>query len=213
MDKTPTIPLFPLGAVLLPGNALPLHIFEERYKRLVRRCIDERREFGIVHADGAALRGKGCTARCVGVLNQAEDGRFDVLCSGNRRFEILDRRDEGDELRAAVRFFDDEPEPAVLVNGLAMAAIELIEDLAAQAGARMDRAALHRMSPQALSFVLANTELFSADQRQELLEATLCSRRLEAVAESARRALARMASNRRLRGLLGARGELSHLLN
>ncbi len=101
------LPLFPLGTVLFPGVLLPLHVFEERYRRLVRDLLvapHEERAFGVVAiregrevgADGVrALHAVGCVAR----LHRAEpyaDGRFDVVTTGAQRFRL----DALDETRA-----------------------------------------------------------------------------------------------------------------
>jgi len=48
MSNNRVIPLFPLGIVALPGVPIPLHIFEERYKRMVGECLEQDRPFGIV---------------------------------------------------------------------------------------------------------------------------------------------------------------------
>jgi len=96
------IPLFPLGTVLFPGVVLPLHIFEPRYRSLVRMLMqlpdDDPREFGVVGIrqgwevgeDGVqALYDVGCTAE----LRQArtfEDGTFDIVTVGRRRFRLLE---------------------------------------------------------------------------------------------------------------------------
>ena len=99
------LPLFPLGAVLFPGLVMPLHIFEERYRRLVGdlldRPADEPRRFGVVAIElghevgpGAARRlaSVGCTAEVHGVTRY-EDGRYDLICTGAERFRV-DRVDE-----------------------------------------------------------------------------------------------------------------------
>ncbi len=95
------IPLFPLSAVLYPGGSLPLHIFEERYRVLVRRLLDlpdrAERAFGVVAirrgresgVDGvSALHEVGCLAELRGV-EAYEDGRFDLATVGTRRFRLL----------------------------------------------------------------------------------------------------------------------------
>ena len=61
-DLLERFPLFPLGLVLLPGEVVPLHIFEERYKLMVGECLDEGREFGIVWLSDEGLQDVGCTA-------------------------------------------------------------------------------------------------------------------------------------------------------
>lgn len=102
------IPLFPLDTVLFPGTALPLHIFEERYREMVGQCLATEKQFGVVRAEGNAMAIIGCTARIVRVLERYPDGRLDILCEGERRFEIEGLDQSRKFLQADVSFFDDE---------------------------------------------------------------------------------------------------------
>jgi Lon protease-like protein len=102
------LPLFPLEAVLLPSNILPLHIFEERYKEMIGDAIRDRTEFGVVQAGEKGILNLGCTAVVEKVVTQYPDGRMDILTVGRRRFEILFLDQEKSYLRGAVNFFDDE---------------------------------------------------------------------------------------------------------
>jgi ATP-dependent Lon protease len=96
-----TLPLFPLGTVLFPGVLLPLHIFEERYRQLVRVLVTHAegvpREFGVVAirqgwevgADAVdALHEVGCCAELRQVTRHP-DGRYDIVTVGTRRFQLL----------------------------------------------------------------------------------------------------------------------------
>ena len=98
---TDRMPIFPLGTVLYPGLLLPLHIFEERYRRLVRDLVavpdDAERRFGVVAiregrevgSDGVrALHGVGCTAE-LRQVEAYEDGRFDIVTVGATRFRLI----------------------------------------------------------------------------------------------------------------------------
>src|SRR5256885_7151499 len=87
-------PLFPLGLVLLPTEILPLHIFEERYKLMIGRCIEEETEFGIVWLAEGGLRDVGCSASVAQVLERTDDGRMNILARGGRPFQLV-RRVEG----------------------------------------------------------------------------------------------------------------------
>jgi Lon protease-like protein len=102
------IPLFPLGLVLLPGMALPLHIFEERYKLMISECLAAETPFGIVFFDGHSIRSVGCMARVYRVLHRYEDGRMDILTRGERRFFIHEIIEEKPYMEAQAVFFDDE---------------------------------------------------------------------------------------------------------
>jgi len=84
-------PLFPLGLVLLPGEAVPLHIFEERYKLMIGECLDEEREFGIIWLADDALKDVGCSARITQVLERFDDGRINIVVEGTDPFR-LERR-------------------------------------------------------------------------------------------------------------------------
>lgn len=107
------LPLFPLQVVVFPRTRVPLHIFEERYKAMVKEAITQRSEFGIVLAKENGIVNSGCTVVIEGVVKTYPDGRMDVLVGGRRRFEILSLDQEKDYLRGEVEFFDDdEPGPA-----------------------------------------------------------------------------------------------------
>jgi Lon protease-like protein len=108
------LPLFPLELVLLPEEPRPLHIFEDRYKTMVRECLQAKaegkgqQEFGVVLLKGQAVSAVGCTARILNLTRQYEDGRMDILSVGKRRFEILLTNEERPYLRGAVGYFEDE---------------------------------------------------------------------------------------------------------
>ena len=89
------LPLFPLNTVLCPGIALPLHVFEDRYRALVRHCLDTTSPFGVVLIREGNEAGSGAISfRGVGTIAEIrdagkhEDGRFDLLVVGTRRFGI-----------------------------------------------------------------------------------------------------------------------------
>ena len=102
------IPLFPLDVVLFPGAVLPLHIFEERYREMMRECLDRDLAFGVVRARREGMAVIGCSANIVALVNQYSDGRFDLLCQGRERFEIELVDDSRDFLQAEVKLFVDE---------------------------------------------------------------------------------------------------------
>lgn len=101
------IPLFPLETVLFPGTALPLHIFEERYREMIRECLTEKKVFGVVRAEGDKMALIGCTARVVRIIERYQDGRLDILCEGMQRFEIEALDESRKFLQADVEYFDD----------------------------------------------------------------------------------------------------------
>ena len=93
------LPLFPLKTVLFPGMTLPLHIFEERYKLMIDRCVEQRAPFGVVLIRSGEEVGAPAEPHDIGTiahitkLERLEDGRINLAAVGERRFRIdrLDR--------------------------------------------------------------------------------------------------------------------------
>src|SRR3977135_1460030 len=105
-------PLFPLGIVALPGEILPLHIFEDRYRRMIERCLDAEegsaeREFGIVWLSDQELKQVGCACEIERVLERLEGGRMNILARGTRPFRLLERQDELPYPAGTVEFLDE----------------------------------------------------------------------------------------------------------
>ena len=102
------IPLFPLEVVLFPEAALPLHIFEDRYKEMVSVCLAEKIGFGVVCAQregsGRGRLHRGDRSHS----GEYPDGRLDILCQGAKRFEIENLDNSRSFLQAEVDFFADE---------------------------------------------------------------------------------------------------------
>ncbi len=117
------LPLFPLQLVAFPGSAIPLHIFEERYKEMVGEAEARSSEFGIVLAKEEGIANAGCTVVVEQVLRRYPDGRFDLIARGQRRFEIVSLDQEKDYLRGEVEYFFDE-DTAPADAGLRQLAIE-----------------------------------------------------------------------------------------
>lgn len=109
MDRPSRIPLFPLDVVLLPAMALPLHIFEPRYKLMIRRCLDEQIEFGIVLASEKNVSAVGCTAHITRKVKDYLDGRMDILAEGRHVFSLREVYDEREYYEARVEYLADEP--------------------------------------------------------------------------------------------------------
>ncbi|HYY73587.1 MAG TPA: LON peptidase substrate-binding domain-containing protein [Solirubrobacterales bacterium] len=112
--------MFELPVVILPGELLPLHIFEERYKRMIGHCLQNAEPFGIVFrdAEGTAHR-VGCTARVTEVLERFEDGRMNIVVAGEQPFKVLERFEQPDypagevePIEASEEADDDDPEAA-----------------------------------------------------------------------------------------------------
>ena len=84
-----TIPLFPLNLVIFPGSYYPLHIFEERYKKMLKKCIDEQTGFGIVASIGGKNSKIGSYVVVSRVTKNYENGESDIIVKAVKRFQII----------------------------------------------------------------------------------------------------------------------------
>jgi len=106
------IPLFPLNVVLFPGEQLPLHIFETRYRRMVRECLDGKSPFGLLLAMPNGVVHVGCTAEILEVLKSYEDGRMDIITVGRDPFQVLDIQTDDSLLRGDIEYLVDRDSPS-----------------------------------------------------------------------------------------------------
>lgn len=113
----PVLRMFPLNSVIFPGQHVPLHVFEPRYRQLVRDVLDDDGEFGIaLIREGAEVGGGavpaavGCAVRIVDA-DELPDGRWEVVCEGTRRFRVVESLGEDPYLRCEVTFLE-EPDDA-----------------------------------------------------------------------------------------------------
>jgi Lon protease-like protein len=170
MDTETTIPLFPLGVVLLPAMVLPLHIFEERYKIMIGECLEHNNEFGIVYSDQKEIRKKGCTAKIVKVLKRYDDGRMDILTRGVSRFLIEGIIDDKPYLEARVAYFDDAAgEKSEDLAKLVYDGIKLLRELDTLTGKRTDYQSLSKLDPKIISFLLAYNDEFTPRNKSFLV--------------------------------------------
>ncbi|MFB9908305.1 LON peptidase substrate-binding domain-containing protein [Allokutzneria oryzae] len=192
---TDTLPLFPLGAVLLPGASMPLHIFEPRYRQLVIDLVKGMRPdrtFGVVAArqgwdmrtdDMAAVHHVGCSA-LLREARQLPEGRYDIVVKGTRRFRLLGvEHDAAPYLMAEVEWLPDEPvTDADLVADLADQARAAHRAYCATAWREEDwREPCTSEDITTLAHVLAEDCLLALDDRQQVLEEGDPVRRLRMV--------------------------------
>lgn len=101
------IPLFPLNVVLFPGEQLPLHIFEPRYRRMVRECLDAKSPFGMLLAVPDGVVRVGCTAEILEVVKRYHDGRMDIITVGRAPFRIVELFTGDPLLEGRVDYLED----------------------------------------------------------------------------------------------------------
>ena len=185
------LPLFPLGSVLFPGALMPLHIFEPRYRLLIRRCIDRQRPFGIVLIRRGSEVGPSAEPYAVGTEAKivAEsllpDGRSYIVTRGERRFAVENLMPEAEPyLVAQVRYLDEtDGEGALDRATIALEALGayLLAVVAVTDDSRGERALaddLRGAQPRDLAYRIAGSLAVDAPQQQALLELETTSARL-----------------------------------
>ena len=184
--QTVILPLFPLNVVLFPGMPLPLHIFEERYKKMIGDCLDTQTPFGVVLiregpevGDGAVPFRIGTSARIVEV-ERLEDGRMNLLTQGERRFQVVEITQQMPHLVGQVEFMEEPPGDTspVMLAEFGKEYSTYMGHLAALTGGWSARAEPPQ-DPVALSYGAAGSLDLPNDVRQSLLEAPTASQRLE----------------------------------
>ena len=90
------LPLFPLNLVLLPFELLPLHIFEPRYKKMVKDHIEQDKPFGIILNEDNVVCTKGCRVKVQKVYKKYSNGEYDILVKGVEQFKVINTRVEGE---------------------------------------------------------------------------------------------------------------------
>ena len=178
MSRTLRVPLFPLpGAILFPRSQLPLHIFEPRYREMVRDAIDGAGRIAMIQPhrldddNQAPLYPVGCVGEIVG-LEELEDGRFNIVLLGTNRFRLLKEAEVDALYRCAdidIEAFDDsEPEP------LSLAGRAEVEREARRLGDALrlavDWNAVNRLDDEMLVNAIAQVAPFDVGAKQALLE-------------------------------------------
>ncbi|MEA3054802.1 MAG: uncharacterized protein QOD30_234 [Actinomycetota bacterium] len=147
--------MFPLGSAVVPLQQLPLHVFESRYRALVRHCLDGDGTFGIVLIErgsevggGDARFDVGCRVEIVHA-EETPDGRWGLLVQGRRRLRVVAWLDDDPYPRAEVEDLDDGPWTADAAIALerSIDAFRRILDLATQLGGTVDRTVLELPGP------------------------------------------------------------------
>lgn len=195
------LPLFPLDVVLLPGTPLPLHIFEPRYKEMIRECLDNNAPFGVVRALEQGIAQIGCTAEIATVTKEYPDGRMDLVAQGRQRFEVLQVNEERAFLRAEILLIPDEEGTAA--EDERARAIKVHLEILSLAGAVQD---LSGAEENQLSFHLAASLPLDLNFKQKLLAMRSESERLRALADYLEGILPKLRQVTKTRQKAGANG-------
>ena len=201
LEEISELPILPLSTVLFPGAILPLHIFEERYKAMMRHAIDNGGMFGLSYRSDAqvgrdtppAAGSVGCIARINAVM-PLEQGRMNILSTGLVRYRVASIYQSEPFLLAKIESFADDLEPGADL-------MQMVEDSRAmadeflEAAQSLDEPGIPSIQelpddPEAFSLLIAGLLPIDNDAKQTLLELTSTRVRLTRVRHYLTRALA-----------------------
>lgn len=183
------LPIFPLPLVMMPGEILPLHIFEDRYRQMLVDIEKERNLFGIIYfepneplIDRPAAGAVGCVAE-VRQVDALPDGRSNIVTYGLIRFRLNEYADtDRPYLVGEVEFFEDDIDDSPELEPLAEEVFVLFQRMASAAhkmsGSRSPLPELTRSDPESLSFLITAAFTFDNEKKYSLLESTSTMRRL-----------------------------------
>jgi Lon protease-like protein len=197
-------PLFPLPIVLLPSEVVPLHIFEDRYKAMVDRCLDEHIEFGIVWLADDGLKEIGCTAQIAEVLERAPDGRMNILVRGAHPFRLLERQEDLVYPAGTVEFLEDGPDDVEVEVGdeARERYADLLESITDE---RPDSGALSALS----AYEMAASVEIDPELKQGLLELRSEEDRLRLLARLFKDGIKRLEQARQIAARASGNGKVS----
>lgn len=186
------LPIFPLPLVLMPWEILPLHIFEEKYRQMLKDIELSKNMFGVSFYDPETslddkplINTVGCVAE-VRELQTLDDGRSNVITFGVIRYRLLDYVETGDDyLIADVEFFEDEPESAEVLDPIADNVFALFKRVAAAAhklsGGRGTFPDIPKAEPEQLSFLVSAAFSLTPEIKLPMIETRSTLERLENV--------------------------------
>jgi Lon protease-like protein len=164
-EQVSEFPLFPLDIVALPGEMIPLNIFEERYKTMMNECLRDEKEFGIVWLSDDGLRETGCACAIDRVLERKENGEMQLLTRGTRPLRVVERQGHLAYPAGLIEFLEDRPEE--VDADLLLIAQEAYSQLVLRAtDSEPDAEALAEMD----AYAMAATVDFGPDAKQGLLD-------------------------------------------
>lgn len=100
------IPLFPLNIVVLPFEEVPLHIFEPRYKKMIKESIENDTPFGIVLNNNGSIDNIGCSLSVTKIIKHYKTGEYDLIATGNKCFQVLDKVKKEDLWIGDIEYMD-----------------------------------------------------------------------------------------------------------
>lgn len=199
------IPLFPLELVLFPGDKLPLHIFEQRYRDMVNDCLLYKQPFGIVSYIDSKISRIGCYARIAHVENAYDDGKFDIVCRGGDRFITNTYDNSKSYLQARVTDFHDDEQMQMTEEEK-----RLFDHVSQRFNVLVSLASMQfedpGFEPPNYSFEFGHIVGFDLAQKQNLLEIKTEKERLEFIRDHIEASIPRLEAFEDVRKLIRSNG-------
>ena len=169
------LPLFPLSEVVLfPGMSLPLHIFEEKYKKMISSCLEKDKTFGVVLAKDDLCAEIGTIAEIIEV-EKLEDGKMNIVTEGKKRFKIIDFVKDDPYYEARVEFYEDNKTE---IDSKIQKSLKQVKELSSKALNLFDQISEEGLSeklelpsdPDELIFLVASNLTCTYEVKQTILE-------------------------------------------
>jgi Lon protease-like protein len=177
------VSIFPLaGAILYPGLGLPLHVFEPRYRALVKDALARDRRIGMIQPqrpeDGAPLYRVGCLGK-IGDVEALDDGRFNIVLHGEARFRLLRELDVVTPFRQIEAELIEEPRDEALAPVVRASFERESRRFADAQGYSVDWESVARLDDMSLINGVSQIAPFDSAAKQALLEASSLAERCE----------------------------------
>ena len=164
------VPILPIKLVMLPGSVYPIHISDDRYKRLVSNCISLNQNFGIVAEIDEQINSVGCLVHISEVNSEYKDGSIDIVVVGEDRFHTIHTQEHLDGyLEAEIETYQDVTESNETAN-LFSNVLEKLKEILQKTNLQLDQKYWDKLNKAPIkSYKLAEKSGLSLQQRQELL--------------------------------------------
>jgi Lon protease-like protein len=198
------IALFPLASVLVPGELMPLHIFEERYKDMVADCRERGAEFALLYSDSDGARELGTTAQVVEVVEVFDDGRMNIVIRGSQVVRVVELTRGRSYLTGNVEAAEDD----LYAGDEAASALDLYRRIAQATGQEPDPA-VGSEEGGPVSYAIAARVDFPAAEKQRILEQRAEKERLMVIVELLSRGLENLATAARIHARAQTNGKVA----
>ncbi|MCX6154309.1 MAG: LON peptidase substrate-binding domain-containing protein [Candidatus Kapabacteria bacterium] len=164
------IGLFPLGIVMFPEAVIPLHIYEERYKLLIKNCWEQKKPFGISLIDSSKIYNIGCVCEVIDIFKISEDGKMDIIVKGLWRYQLNSFTDGEQPYYIGnvtqLNDIEEKTDEALLIECLTKFN-EIVDNLH---DVRIEAIDIMKLKSNIPSYIIASKAGLSVNQKQEILE-------------------------------------------